>query len=162
MTGAAGAVATFASAMCAYFVLGDVGLKAYSSAAISDGGESAPRFLRRRRRKKIPTPTSAATGMPIPKPTPRAVVLDFLFGSVAGEAVDVDPAVKAAVEALLDPDADKDALDVVAIEDDVGEAAEVWVCVYGSPMMVTMYTSAGDCAKVKISNPELAWQSQPS
>lgn len=110
----------------------------------------------------------AAAGMPTPKPTPRAVVLDFFSGSAAGEAVDIDvdkglavdaedPAV-ASAEALLEIDADTDALDVIAAE----ETEEVWVCVYDSPMMVTVYTSAGDCAKVKISKPVLAWQSQPS
>ena len=111
--------------------------------------------------------------MPTPKPTPRAVVLDFSCGSAAGAAVDVDvddalvagaedPAVGATMEALLDADAETDALDAAAVEDGVDEAAEVWVWVNDSPMMVTVYTSAGDCAKVKISNPELAWQSQPS
>jgi hypothetical protein len=115
----------------------------------------------------MPTPMRAATGMPTPNPTPRAVVLDFFSGSAAGAAVDVDealvtgaedPAVGTAVEALLEVDADTGALDVTAIE----EAEEVCVCVNDSPMMVTVYTSAGDCAKVKISNPELALQSQPS
>jgi hypothetical protein len=119
----------------------------------------------------MPTPMRAATGMPTPSPTPRAVVLDFFSGSAAGAAVDVDEAlvtgaedpavgtaVGTAVEALLEVDADTGALDVTAIE----EAEEVCVCVNDSPMMVTVYTSAGDCAKVKISNPELALQSQPS
>ena len=63
-----------------------------------------------------------------------------------------------AVEALFETDADTDALVVAAVE----EADEIWVCVNDSPMMVRVYTSAGDCAKVKISNPELAWQLQPS
>lgn len=117
----------------------------------------------------MPTPMRAAAGMPTPKPTPRAVVLDFFSSSAAGGAVVVDvdeglavdaedPAVASADEALLEIDADTDALDVIAAE----ETEEVWVCVYDSPMMVTVYTSAGDCAKVKISKPELAWQSQPS
>ena len=119
----------------------------------------------------MPTPMRAATGMPTPKPTPRAVVLDFFSGSAAGVAEDVEvdevvatdaevPAVGTAEEALFDPDTD--ALDVAAVEEAVEEAVEVCVCVNDSPMMVTVYTSAGDCAKVKISNPEFAWQSQPS
>jgi hypothetical protein len=117
----------------------------------------------------MPTPMRAATGMPTPKPIPRAVVFDFLSGAATGTAVDVevdeavpagaeDPAVGAAVEALFEADADIDALDAAAVE----EVDEVWVCVNDSPMMVRVYTSAGDCAKVKISNPEFAWQSQPS
>lgn len=80
----------------------------------------------------MPTPMRAATGMPTPNPTPRAVVLDFFSGSAAGTADDVDvdealavgaedPAVGTAVEALLEIDADTGALDVAAIE----EAAEV-------------------------------------
>jgi hypothetical protein len=104
----------------------------------------------------------AATGMPTPRPTPRAVVFDFLDGSATGDDVDVadapafdaaDPAEDIIVEALAVVDVD--AL-VVATEEAVEEAADVCVCVYDSPMMVTVYTSAGDCAKVKISNPELA------
>ena len=105
--------------------------------------------------------------MPTPKPTPRAVVLDLFAGS-AVEAVDVadgpafdaeDPAEDAAIDVLADADADDDAdaLDVAT-----EEAVEAWVCVYDSPMMVRVYTSAGDCAKVKLSNMELAWQLQPS
>lgn len=119
----------------------------------------------------MPTPMRAATGMPTPNPAPRAVVLDFFSGSAAGAAADVDvadndemlavgtedPVVAIVVKALLAV-ADTGVLDAAAIE----EAEEVCVCVNDSPMMVMVYTSAGDCAKVKISNAELAWQSQPS
>lgn len=102
--------------------------------------------------------------------------MDFFSGEAAGAGVgvDVDEAVAAgaedpvmaAVEAPCDPEAetgaDAEALGVVAIDDDVEGAAEVWVWVYDSPMIVRVYTSAGDCARVKILEPELAWQSQPS
>jgi len=106
--------------------------------------------------------------MPTPRPTPRAVVLDFFAGSASVAAVDVaaalalaaeEPVKATAVDALADAIAE--ALDVMT-EEEVEELEDVCVCVYNSPMMVTVYTSAGDCAKVKISDPELAWQSQPS
>jgi hypothetical protein len=100
--------------------------------------------------------------MPTPRPTPSAVVLVFFSGSAAGVPVGVDEALATAVGAPLDPDAEADAPDVVATDNDVEDAAEVWVCVNDSPMIVTVYTSAGDWARVKISNPELVLQSQPS
>lgn len=87
--GSAVAPGTSASAVCAYFMLGERGSSAYSSAAISEGGASVSRFLRRRKRKKIPTPIRAATGIPTPRPTPRAVLLDFLPASASAEGVDV-------------------------------------------------------------------------
>lgn len=117
------------------------------------------------------TPMRAATGIPTPRPTPRAVVLDFFAGSASLEGVEVDaePALEAddAVEAAaVDAPADADAgAPDVATEAEVEEAEElvdVCVCVNDSPMMVRVYTSAGDCAKVNISDPEFAWQSQPS
>jgi hypothetical protein len=140
--------------MYAYLVLGERESKAYSSAASSEGAVYAERFLRRRRRKKIPTPRRAATGMPIPRPTPRAVVFDFFAGSateVGTAEVEVGDAPVFNAEEPTEDDVPMetvdDALDVVAIDEDdenVEEAADVWVCVYDSPMMVTVYTSAGD------------------
>lgn len=91
----------------------------------------------------MPTPSSAATGMPTPRPTPNAVVLDFFAGSAAGADVEVadapaldaeEPAEDAEFEPLFDADADADAAAdadanalVVATEEEVEEAAEVWV-----------------------------------
>lgn len=109
--------------------------------------------------------------MPTPRPTPRAVVLDFFAGSASVGAVDVAAAPALVAEEAVEAtavdapvDATVEAPDVTTEEeaDEVEELEDVCVCVYDSPMMVTVYTSAGDCAKVKISDPELAWQSQPS
>ena len=108
-------------------------------------------------------------------------MLVLLASAVAGDDVDVavallpddagavaptdavDDAVDAAPE---ETDATAEAVAEVAdeaeaeVEDD--GAADVRVCVKDWPMMVRVYTSAGDCANVNISDPELALQSQPS
>lgn len=127
----------------------------------------------------MPTPMRAAMGIPTPRPTPRAVVLGFFAGSKAGVVMEVEErsAVKERLEVadapLIDTEESTDdivfvvevlanTLDDDTIGGEVEEAVDVWVCVYDSPIMVTVYTSAGDCAKVKISDPELAWQLQPS
>lgn len=128
---------TSASAAWAYLVLDDAGSRAYSSAAISGGGVLALRFLRRRKKKKTPKPISAATGMPTPSPTPRAVVLDSFAGSAStGLLVAVVPA--------LDADDSVETVTVDVVEEGVADEGvvekivEVWVCVNDSPMMVTV------------------------
>lgn len=82
----------------------------------------------------MPTPIRAATGMPTPKPTPRAVVLDFLAGSASTGAVGVDDALALEPEdpvAALAVDAGGEALEVAAeeVEEEVAEVVEVRVCV---------------------------------
>ena len=121
----------------------------------------------------MPTPKRATTGIPTPKPTPRAVVFVFFAGSMAGVGAAVEEGLEVADVLLVDADEPTknialveeplvDALGEDAVEEEAEEAMDVWVCTYDSPIMVTVYTSAGDCAKVKISDPELTLQSQPS
>lgn len=92
--------------------------------------------------------------------TPADIGADAVLVALR-DAIDDADAESLAPEAE-EVDASVDTAAVAAAEVEVDELDDVWVCVNDSPMMVRVYTSAGDCANVKISDPELALQSQPS